>query len=131
MAHSSASRLLTFPIFLRKPFTHLPWSSQMRPPPLARPGQPNAKPSIFNLNHPRLGRFHLTLINFFSKTGIWGLTRQENSDARISTSLKKEGLRLECWKLHLFLCCQRFQIPKRKKVLNPLKPNLTQISKSK
>ena len=116
MVHSLASRLLTLLIFLRNPFAHLPWSSRMSPPPPAGPGQPKAEPSIFNLNQPGLGRFDLTWINFFPKTSIWGMTRQENSDARISTSLIKEGLRLECWKLHLFLWSHRFQIPKRKKV---------------
>lgn len=106
--------LLAQPINLVQPFTHLPWWSLIRPPPLASLGHPRADPSKFSLNQFCVGNSHLTIISIFGLAVSWLDTKQENSDARNSTSLIKEWFIWRFWKLHLFLWSHKFRILKRK-----------------
>ena len=46
---SSSSKPLDQPMALANLLTHLPWWSQIRPPPPASPGHPITEPSIFNI----------------------------------------------------------------------------------
>ena len=66
-------------------------------------GNPRVDPSEFSFNHFCVEYSRLTRISVFGLAIPWLDTKQENSDARTSTSLIKEWFIWKCWKLRPFL----------------------------
>lgn len=68
-----------------------------------------------NLAWASLGNSHLTRMSILGLPVPWLETKQENLDARNSTSLIKEGFIRKFWKLHLFFWSHKFQVLNTKK----------------
>ena len=116
-AYNSAAMLEASPIGTPKLATHCPYQFLTSPPPPANLVLLITEPYVFNLNQVTTGFTHLIALRDCSLKAAGSATQYMNSLTCISTHFRRFGFGACCLNTLRFLWSQRFQKPKRKKVL--------------